>query len=453
MGTLIDLSGQRFGRLTAIRYIKAEKKWECLCDCGTTKIVKTMLLRSGKTRSCGCLRREVVFEKIARAKLKDRTGERYGRLIAVSYDGYRNSQAFWKCKCDCGNIVVVNTDSLRRGTTNSCGCLRKEITSTRMLVHGHAKRQKGKSSEYMTWQAMKKRCLNSNDKSYTDYGGRGIKVCDRWMAFENFIRDMGPRPRGHSLERMDVNGDYCPENCKWIPISEQSKNQRTTRWLTYGNQSMVLKEWAKLIGISAARLAGLLKQLTFSDIIDKYAELGKVFVKRTQKGEFKVVLRNIRENAQTEKKVSRTKRRPEYTAWAHMKTRCLNQNSPDYAYYGGRGIRVCDRWKDSFNAFFQDMGPKPRGTSLDRIDPNGDYETGNCRWATKIQQQQNRRMSLWLTYGNKAMVATEWAKLIGITLSALLNMIGSRGWEEAVAYYIGKGKLNTDDLEDTGHSG
>jgi len=448
MGRFIDLTGERFGRLTVIRYIKAEKKWECLCDCGTTKFVRTLLLRQGKTRSCGCLRREVVYETVARAKLKDRTGERYGRLTAVSYVGYKNSQAFWKCKCDCGNEVIVNTDSLRRGVTNSCGCLRKEITSATRYVHGHTTKKQRATPEYMIWTAMKKRCLNPNDRAYPDYGGRGIKVCERWMSFESFIADMGRRPSGYSLERIDVNGNYEPANCKWIPRSEQSKNQRRTRWLTYGNQSMVLKEWAQLIGISAATLAFWLKQpqLTFSDVINKYAVMGKISLERTEDGELKVVPGTVEENTATDKKLSTTSRMTaEYTAWCLMKTRCLNKNSRGYENYGGRGIGICDKWINSFDAFLQDMGLKPVCTSLDRINPNGNYEPGNCRWADKFQQNQNRRINRWLTYGNKTMVATEWAKLIGITLGALRRMIKYRGWEAAVAYYIKKGKLKTED--------
>jgi len=151
-------------------------------------------------------------------KLIDETGKRYGRLLVV---GFQNGK--WECKCDCGKVTYVLGGNLRSGRQKSCGCLDYE----RKVKHGNTSGSK-ETPEYRAWKNMKKRCYNTKDKYYQDYGGRGIKVCDRWLhSFENFLEDMGKRPSPkHSLDRIDYNGDYSPENCRWVTASEQIINQR-----------------------------------------------------------------------------------------------------------------------------------------------------------------------------------------------------------------------------------
>lgn len=128
----------------------------------------------------------------------------------------------WECFCSCGEKVVRSSAYLVHGKNPSCGCSRYENTKGN-ITHGLSK-----SSEYKTWSKMKERCLNRNDKSYPDYGGRGIRVCERWIdSFENFLQDMGERPdKECSVDRLDVNGNYTPENCKWSSRFEQAQNKR-----------------------------------------------------------------------------------------------------------------------------------------------------------------------------------------------------------------------------------
>lgn len=138
----------------------------------------------------------------------------------------------WLCICKCGNKSVVGSHNLKSGKTKSCGCYKRErlIASAKVKFtkHGHTVSDRH-SPEYHSWQAMKTRCLNPNATSYGDYGGRGIKVCKRWMKFENFYADMGDRPEGTTIHRIKGNGNYTPSNCVWATREEQNKHKRAPR--------------------------------------------------------------------------------------------------------------------------------------------------------------------------------------------------------------------------------
>lgn len=163
----------------------------------------------------------------------DLIGKRFGRLVVleraesiVSKSG--KAKGRWLCRCDCGNTKIVLTDSLTGGYAKSCGCYNIESIKDRQTKHGMAG-----TRIYLEWNSMKSRCFNKNNKSYTRYGGRGITVCDEWMGehgFENFYKwatESGYKDT-LTIERKDVNGNYCPENCSWIPANKQAKNRRTT---------------------------------------------------------------------------------------------------------------------------------------------------------------------------------------------------------------------------------
>lgn len=160
----------------------------------------------------------------------DRTGKRYGRLTVLSRHGSKNNRAVWKCRCNCGKIVFADSSNLVIGDKKSCGCLYKETRKggVKNTTHGHKKNNK-ESVTYRTWVNMRARCNNPNETGYEYYGGRGIKVCREWEnSFEAFLRDMGCKPTGLTIERIDVNGNYNKSNCKWATTKEQSLNRRNS---------------------------------------------------------------------------------------------------------------------------------------------------------------------------------------------------------------------------------
>lgn len=182
----------------------------------------------------------------------DLTGQVFGRWTVIRRAENRNERAVFLCRCACGVEREVRSADLKNGSTVSCGCYSRELTLERSLKHGMAKRGQKKPPEYGAWSGIIKRCKNPNCKEYKNYGGRGIKVCARWEhSFESFLADMGQRPSSkHSIDRIDVNGDYEPSNCRWATILQQANNKRDNRRVQVGNTTMTVSEAARLFGVN-----------------------------------------------------------------------------------------------------------------------------------------------------------------------------------------------------------
>lgn len=194
----------------------------------------------------------MIYGEKVLSRLIDLTGQKFSRLIVVERaSNSRSGRVRWLCRCDCGKQIVVHGSALRICHTQSCGCLQKERTSKANYVHGHAI---NKSCTYISWKHMMQRCYNSKNKRYKDYGGRGIKVCDRWQelngqGFINFLQDMGKRPPNLTLDRVDNNGNYCKANCRWATPKIQNCNQRSNILITINDKTQCLSEWCYELGL------------------------------------------------------------------------------------------------------------------------------------------------------------------------------------------------------------
>jgi hypothetical protein len=176
---------------------------------------------------------------------KNWAGTRQGKLQIISFHkiGSRHQPPRWLCKCDCGKTKIICSQSLRAGT-QSCGCIRIEE------LKGRAIHRKCNTNTYRTWKSMIQRCTNSNFTKYPRYGGRGITVCDEWKTFSRFYEDMGDRPIGFQLDRIDNNKGYSKGNCRWASIKTQARNRSNNRMIEINGESKTMAEWCEIYGIS-----------------------------------------------------------------------------------------------------------------------------------------------------------------------------------------------------------
>lgn len=256
-----DLTGKQFGKLTVVKRLesritkegKKQAQWLCHCACGNDIIAITAKLKSGHTKSCGCLRSENASKHI------DLVGKKFGRLTVIEYiplDKRIKPSYMWLCKCECGNFKALSTNNLTSGKVLSCGCYNREYSSKRALkmstTHGLSD-----TRLYNIWCAMKQRCLLPSSHAYKDYGGRGITICDEWKNnFQTFFdwAIANGYEDNLSIDRIDNNGDYEPINCRWVSNDIQSYNKRTTLKISIYGEMLTVKEICDKYGVSKSAL-------------------------------------------------------------------------------------------------------------------------------------------------------------------------------------------------------
>ena len=174
------------------------------------------------------------------------TGDVFGELTVIQEAGQNaRGKAMVFCRCSCGEPRLVQRANLISGNTISCGHVQRSFAARRQLKHG-----KRSSAEYAAWTNMRSRCFNKNNRGYAAYGGRGITICSGWESFENFFADMGSKPgKEYSLERIDVNGNYEPNNCRWATKKDQANNRRTNRLLTFGDITDTVARWCEALQV------------------------------------------------------------------------------------------------------------------------------------------------------------------------------------------------------------
>lgn len=213
-----DITGQRFGKWTVLEdkgsINRAPRRFICQCDCGRRHEVSGITLRQGQSTQC------VVCARQEGSSAKDMIGKTFGKWRVLAFAGKKLKSYQYLCKCECGHQQVMHGPSLRRGLTTQCTTCANRQKAANNVTHGYAHHPL-----YKVWSAMKHRCRNQDNLNYHRYGGRGIKLCERWDKFENFLEDMGSRPPGMTIDRIDNNGDYCKENCRWTTHKLNCQNK------------------------------------------------------------------------------------------------------------------------------------------------------------------------------------------------------------------------------------
>lgn len=260
-----DITGRRFGRWYVLgfdRMRNGKSYWWCRCDCGTERSIRKSHLVNGESTSCGCRAHDL--------RALDLVGERFGRWYVLGFDhADARGRQYWLCKCDCGAEKVVSGSSLRSGHSTSCGCLKGELSRERVTKHGMRY-----DRLYHIWSHMKQRCVNENNPHYSLYGGRGIFICDEWLKFENFrdwALDNGYSP-DLTIDRIDNDDSYYPENCRWTDRLTQANNNRQCHYVTYSGITHTVSEWARLLNVNYRTLLTRINRNDMQDFERYYGE-------------------------------------------------------------------------------------------------------------------------------------------------------------------------------------
>lgn len=273
-----NLIGKRYGRLVVVSECESSKnghaKWLCKCDCGNYTEVFANSLKRNLTKSCGCTRIEKSHGK---NRTKDISGKKFNMLTVIKPCGKsKKGETIWECICDCGKTTRLRSSVITKGRTKSCGCLQGTISNREKINYPYGKDSASykhglhKTRLYNIWATMKKRCYNTKDEHYANYGGRGITVCDEWIhdfqAFYDWAMAYGYAD-DLTIDRINNDGNYEPSNCRWTTSKEQANNRRTTMHITVNGVTKNATDWAKMIGVGRSTISRHKKQGDIEDYI------------------------------------------------------------------------------------------------------------------------------------------------------------------------------------------
>jgi hypothetical protein len=398
MGKFQDLTGQVFGKLTVgglseKTNARNELYWNCVCECGNTRVALGHSMKRGHITSCGC-------DDDKRPNL---INKRFGKLIAIRLNPDaargRGNQRLWDCLCDCGNQITVNTNKLLSQKKQSCGCNGEQKRNSHGLSH---------LPEYNIWKGMRQRC-----KLDPGYIKRGITVCPEWdESFEQFLNDVGRRPSyKHQLDRRDSLGNYNKANVRWLEGNENGRNKTVNRLLEFNGEIKCATEWAEIFRI---------KPVTLFVRLHKGWNIEKALTTPIRKRTvYKDPNKVIREEM------------PEYKIWASIKARCKRKHS-----YVSRNIKMCSEWESSFEAFYEylldtiGLRPSPQH-QLDRVNALEGYCLGNLRWLTPSENMRNTTVNRLITYQGKTQTLADWSDETGINRGTLAKRLESWSVEDA----------------------
>lgn len=326
-----------------------------------------------------------------------------------------------KWKCFCGSVVVIrNVDVINRHT-KSCGCLAKQIRFNKI---------KNPDTIYLRniWYRIKDRCYCSTNKSYKNYGGRGIKISDDWIHnSDKFISDivncLGHRPTNkYQLDRINNHGNYELENLRWADAKTNGRNKRNNVIININGENKTVSEWSEITNIP-----------------------------------MRLILRRLRSVCSKKQLFEPTKFTNNFnedylkTLWKNIKTRCLNKHNKDYTRYGERGIKIYYEWENNFKLFEQwiikNLGHKPEITyKLDRINNNGNYEPGNLRWVSNKHNCRNKSNNIFISISGESKTIAEWAEISGLGFYTIRNRYLKHWPEEKILSPIKKRKFEDKDI-------
>lgn len=480
MGQFQDIVGQKFNRLTVIKKLDKRDKagsviWLCRCDCGNEIEVSGSHLRRGHTKSCGCLR-----DDVRESKIKDLTGQKFGKLTVIERGPSREvsgcQRTQWLCECECGNRKYIVSNQLLSGRIKSCGCSN----------YDHLKTVDGLSTSklYNIYMRIVASIENEKDKKYPSVGAKGIRMCEEWrkdfLKFHDWAVNNGYSDdlsvKDCTLVRIDKDKDFEPSNCKWSTMKEQQRSRTNNKLITYKGEVKSLAEWGEYLGMRSDTLGyRLRKGWTVEEAFEtplgeqrpnwvnprreditgqKFGKLTALEWLRSDKkahtsiwlcececgNTCEVSLNNLKTGHTTscgcmKGRITHGKWGTRlYNIYYNMLQRCSNPNRLEYHNYGGRGISVCEEWKEDFTVFYDwaISSGYSDDLTIERINVNGDYTPENCKWATMKEQSNNTRRNVRLVYEGVSHTIAEWVEIYHINRSALERLLKKNSFEGAL---------------------